>query len=170
MVNNEYNGGAFVEYTYTNSEKLTIVTGLRLDYNNLYNVQFSPRLHIRYAPKEHTTIRLSAGRGFRTARVLGENISLMASSRTFNIQEMPGIESAWNSGISFVQKFVLNNRHGYFATDFYHTRFQNQVVSDVNEGDNQVNIYNLKGISYANSFLVEASYEISKRIRSKISL
>jgi outer membrane receptor for ferrienterochelin and colicins len=169
MVNNEYNGGAFVEYTYTNSEKLTIVTGLRLDYNNLYNVQFSPRLHIRYAPKEHTTIRLSAGRGFRTARVLGENISLMASSRTFNIQEMPGIESAWNSGISFVQKFVLNNRHGYFATDFYHTRFQNQVVSDVNEGDNQVNIYNLKGISYANSFLVEASYEIIKGLDVKLA-
>jgi hypothetical protein len=64
---------------------------------------------------------------------------------------------------------VLKQRHGYFATDFYHTRFQNQVIADINEGDNQINIYNLKGVSYANSFLVEASYEVLKGLELKIA-
>lgn len=169
LTDQEWNTGVFVEYTYAHAEKLKIVGGLRLDYHNEHALQFSPRVHIKWAPKERSTLRLSAGRGFRTARVLGENISLMASSREFVLEEVPGLEAAWNSGISFVQKFNIKNRQGYLALDFYHTNFQDQIIADVNEGNNTVTIYNLKGKSYANSFLAELNYELFQGFDLKLA-
>ena len=59
----------------------------------MHSIQFTPRVHLRWSPIDKTSLRLSAGRGFRSARVLGENISLMASSRMFNIAEDPGEEN-----------------------------------------------------------------------------
>ena len=155
-LNDKYwNTGVFLEYCYSHLDKLNVVGGARIDYHNTFKFQFSPRIHIKWAPADKTTLRVSAGRGFRDARVLGENISLMASSRDFIIEEQPGIEAAWNTGISLVQKFNTKDRQGHIALDFYHTNFQQQVITDVNEMDNTMRVYNLNGKSYANSFLAE---------------
>ncbi|MEZ5009100.1 MAG: TonB-dependent receptor [Chitinophagales bacterium] len=161
--------GAFLEYTYSYLTKLKIVGGLRLDYHNEHDLQFSPRVHIKWSPVDKSTIRLSAGRGFRNARVLGENVSLMASSREFVIEETIGVEAAWNTGISFVQKFNVGEKQGHMALDFYHTNFQKQVIIDGNGMNNLLSIYNLKGKSYANSFLAEVSYDLFKGFNLKLA-
>ena len=161
--------GAFLEYTYTYLTKLKIVGGLRLDYHSEYDLQFSPRVHIKWSPADKSTIRLSAGRGFRNARVLGENVSLMASSREFVVEETIGVEAAWNTGISFVQKFNIGEKQGHLALDFYHTNFQKQVIIDGNGMNNLLSIYNLKGKSYANSFLAEVSYDLFEGFSLKMA-
>ena len=57
------------------------MTGGRVDFHNLFGTFFTPRAHLRYKMGEHVTLRSSAGKGYRTANVLSENIYLLANSR-----------------------------------------------------------------------------------------
>src|SRR5690606_35754208 len=83
--------GAFVEYTFTYFANFSAVAGLRADYHNYYGFFVTPRLHMRYEIKEGSVLRASGGRGQRTANVIAENISLLASSRNWNIHNNPQI-------------------------------------------------------------------------------
>lgn len=151
--------GLSAEYTYKFLEKVTLVAGLRTDFPNRFKVQVNPRLHFKYSPSEITQIRLAGGRGFRIPNVFAENIYMFASSRDIHIVEEMGFESAWNSGVSVMQDIRLGARSSKLTVDFYHTRFTNQVIVDIENGMNMVHIYNLDGKSYSNSLLVEWSVE-----------
>lgn len=167
--------GAFFEYTYTHTDKFSMVAGLRADHNNLFGFSMTPRLHIRYEPVKGTTIRLSAGRGQRTANIFAENNSVLASSRQVNIiNAIPGKaygldpEVAWNKGISIDQKFKLFHRDGLLSLDFFRNDFTKQVVVDL-EDAGQVKFYNLQGRSYSNSFQTELNVEPFERLELRLA-
>lgn len=156
--------GVFGEYAYNYLDKLNIVAGLRADYHNLFGAFLTPRLHVRYAPKENSVFRVSAGRAQRTANLFAENTAYLASNRSFifdgynqNKYDFKP-EIAWNMGINFSQKFILNYRDGSFGVDYYYTDFQNQIVVDI-ENAHSVHLYNLNGRSFAHSFQAQLDYE-----------
>ncbi|RSK33854.1 TonB-dependent receptor [Hymenobacter metallilatus] len=161
--------GAFAEYTYQNARNLTVVTGLRLDYHNLYGLFLTPRLNVKYDPAKNTVLRLAAGRGQRTANPLAENAGMLVSSREFVIS--PGLrpETAWNLGGSFTQYFTAFGRPGTFITDYYHTEFGNQVVSDPYTATTQLLIGNLEpgGRSFSRSLQTEVQVEPVKGLQAK---
>jgi outer membrane receptor for ferrienterochelin and colicins len=168
--------GAFFEYTYSHLEKFNLVAGIRADYHNLFGAFITPRLHIRYAPTEKTIIRLSGGRGQRTANIISENTGLLASSREIIIQggenDKPyGLnpEVAWNYGINFTQHFTLDYREGLISLDFYRTDFENQIVVDLDQSPQQAVFYNLDGESYSNSFQAQVDYEVVKRLDVRLA-
>lgn len=172
---NEVVPGAFAEYTYTPNEKLDVVAGLRADHNNLYGWFATPRLNVRYAPFTHTTIRLSAGRGQRTADIFAENMGILVSARQINILNAQagkayGLdpEVAWNKGISVDQKLHLFGRDASIGIDFYRNDFTNQVVVDV-ENAREVKFYNLNGKSYSNSFQTEVSFMPAKKLEARLA-
>jgi hypothetical protein len=168
--------GTFFEYTYTFLEKFNLVAGLRADYHNIYGVFATPRLHIRYAPVENTIIRLSAGRGQRTANIFSENVGILASSRELviegdNSNKPYGLDAevAWNYGVNITQHFTLDYREGLVSLDFYHTNFENQIVLDLDRNPHQAVFYNLDGQSYSNSFQVQLDYELIKRFDVRLA-
>jgi outer membrane receptor for ferrienterochelin and colicins len=153
--------GAFFEYTYTMNDKFNVVAGIRADHNSLFGWFATPRLNVRYEPVRGTTIRLSGGRGQRTANVFAENMGSLVSSRAVSITgaamgKAYGLdpEVAWNKGISVDQKLKLFSREAMISVDFFRNDFQNQVVVDV-EDPRQLKFYNLDGRSYSNSFQLE---------------
>jgi outer membrane receptor for ferrienterochelin and colicin len=169
LENNSYNRteavpGAFVEYTYSPSEKLDVVAGMRADHNSLYGWFATPRFNLRYAPFSKTTVRLSAGRGQRTANIFAENLGLLVSARQWNIMAADvnskayGLlpEVAWNKGISVDQKFLVFGRQATAGVDFFRNDFTQQVVLDV-EDPATVKVYNLDGKSYSNSLQAEVN-------------
>ncbi|HET9057582.1 MAG TPA: TonB-dependent receptor [Chitinophagaceae bacterium] len=167
--------GAFFEYTYTHTDKLTLVAGIRTDYNNLYGWYATPRLHVRYEPAKGTTLRISAGRGQRTANIFAENTSVFISSRQVSIigslnGKAYGLdqEIAWNKGISFDQKFKLFTRDGLFSLDFFRNDFTNQVVVDL-ENPREIKFYNLSGKSYSNSLQAELTTEPIKKLELRLA-
>ncbi len=151
--------GISAEYTYKHLDKITLVAGLRADFPNHFNAQINPRIHFRYEPVHGTQIRLAGGRGFRIPNIYAENIYMFASSRAIHVTEKPGFESAWNSGISLIQEIHIGPKLSNIAIDFFHTRFTNQVIVDIENGNNKADIYNLDGKSYSNSFMIEWSIE-----------
>ncbi len=168
--------GVFGEYTYTYLPDFTLVLGNRIDYNNLYGVFYTPRLHIRYALNKQAVLRLSAGRGQRTANIIAENTGILVSARRFVFspdynQNAYGLqpEVAWNYGLSFTKDFKLNYRKGTWSVDFYYTHFINQIVVDRDYSAQQVLFYNLNGSSYSNSLQFQLDYEPVKRFDVRLA-
>jgi len=155
----ETTAGAFAEYTFAPSEQLDAVLGLRQDHNNLYGWFTTPRIVIRYAPTPTTTVRLSSGRGQRTANIFAENLGIFASSRQINIAQLANTgrsayglkpEVSWNTGLAFDQDFRIFGRESGFSLELFRNSFSNQVVVDL-EDPTAASFYNLEGRSFANS-------------------
>jgi outer membrane receptor for ferrienterochelin and colicins len=172
--------GTFFEYTYDNTDDFSIILGGRVDYHNRLGIFVTPRLHARYNPWKDGVIRFSAGRGKRLANIFAENQQLFGSSRSFNIQNsspsgrLGGVyglnpEIAWNYGFGLLQKFKIFDKNADFSVDFYRTDFQNQVVVDLFQSAQQVDFYNLKGKSFANSLQLEFNLEIIKHLNLRTS-
>ena len=168
--------GAFVEYTYTYPEKLTLVLGGRFDYHNLFGAQLTPRVHLKYNPSQHLSLRASAGRGFRTANPFAENFGYLVSSRTvfFSGQTTNSslqFESSWNYGLSLTNDFDLLGKKASLVLDYHRTDFQNQLIVDI-EHPGELYFYNLassgaKARSYANSFQAELNVQPARRFEVK---
>jgi len=160
---NEAVTGAFVEYTYAPNESFDAVLGLRQDYNSIYGWFTTPRAVIRYAPTSTTTLRLSSGRGQRTANIFAENLGMLASSRQINYATLTGSKDAayglkpevsWNTGFTIDQDFRLFGRESGISLELFHNNFSNQVVVDW-EDPSTVSFYNLDGKSFSNSLQAE---------------
>jgi outer membrane receptor for ferrienterochelin and colicin len=156
--------GLFAEYTFTVPEKLTLLAGARVDFHSQFGAFFTPRLHVKYHPDQHTTLRLSAGKGSRTAHVFPENMAILVSSRQVVIRENLDQEIAWNFGISVNRHFELGKRELSVSADYYRTDFTNQVIMDMDSDRQHIYFYNLNGKSYSNSFQVEITSNPADRL------
>lgn len=149
--------GLFFEYTLTGT-KYTLVAGARTDFHNLAGTQFTPRLNFKYDFTPKTILRLSAGKGFRTANVFAESQGYFASNRAIEIQDNGGKiyglkpEIAWNYGASLQQDFKIFGRKSTLIADFFRTDFKDQVLLDLDQSPQKMVFYNLDGRSFANSF------------------
>jgi outer membrane receptor for ferrienterochelin and colicins len=153
--------GAFFEYTYTYLDKLTFIAGIRADHHNKSGLFITPRANLRYQITESAVVRLSGGLGYRSANIISENISLLASQRELVLKETLNQEKAVNYGISFMKEFRLFKRPAEFDLDLYRTDFINQVIIDTDTDPTKVYFYNLEdgGKSYANSFQAQLTTE-----------
>lgn len=160
--------GAFLEYTFNHLDKFVLVAGSRVDFHNLYGAQFTPRLHLKYSITNNTTLRASAGKGFRVTNPLAEYYGNLVSSRKVVFLEKLRPEVSWNYGVSLTQEYKLGDMQGTFVTDFYRTDFDNQLVADF-ENPRYLRFYNLNGKAYANSFQAEVNLTPIKRFDLKLA-
>ena len=160
FIRNDQTLGAFGEFSYKSGERFSSILGLRADYSKMWGMWYSPRLHIRFNPIETMVIRASAGKAYRQANVLAENISYFFSSRTLEMGAYEDLDAeiAWNYGFNFTYNFSLLNKETTFNFDLYQTDFQNQVVVDVEQTE-KIKIYNLDGESYSTSLQIDATIE-----------
>ncbi|MCL1850820.1 MAG: TonB-dependent receptor [Bacteroidetes bacterium] len=155
--------GVFAEYAYSIEAKFIIMPGMRLDYNfNCKQLFWTPRLHLKWQLTPETSIRVSAGKGYRTSNPIIENLSLLVSNRQFVFKDQFVPEQAWNTGISLVQSFNMPGGKSSFSVDYYYTHFLNQTIIDLDNNPHEVLIYNLNGdyngkgnLSYSHSAQAE---------------
>lgn len=160
--------GVFSEYAFKIGENFNLVAGIRADYyNNTEEINYLPRLNMKYNPTENTAIRFSAGRAFRIANVFVENASFLASTRKITLENL-NPEIAWNYGTNITYCFRFLGREGIINADAYRTIFENQVVVDI-EIPSELSFYNLNGESIANSMQIDLGYELFKRFDVKIA-
>jgi len=160
--------GIFSEYAFKWKESLNLVAGIRSDYyNNTEEINYLPRLNIKYNPTEQTAIRLSAGKAIRISNVFVENASFLATNRQIFVGELTP-ELAWNYGINVIHCFKLFGREGTINADYYKTEFENQVIVDV-ESQGELSFYNLDGESFASSMQFDVIYELFDRFDIKMA-
>jgi len=150
--------GAYLEYNWTPVGNLTLIGGIRADYHNTYGLFFTPRFHLRYKILPTTSLRASAGKGYRTANLFAENFSIMASQRVIHIQKDLKQEEVWNFGVNLTQDFKLFGHEAQIDLEAYRTNFISQVISDLDSIPSDVFFYNLDGQSYANSYMAQITF------------
>ena len=167
----EITGGLFGEYTFAYKEKLTLVAGLRADYHSLYRWLLTPRVTLKYHFSDRLILRTSAGRGFRTANVIADNIGMLATGRKIQIADDLQREEAWTFGGSLSWYFPWGyDDNASISVDFFRTDFTRQVLVDAERylyeppQDYSVYwVYNLRGKSYANTFQVDFNMQPVER-------
>ena len=161
---NDFVPGVFSEYTYKPGLKLTLMAGLRADFHNTFGTFVTPRVHLRYGPNELLTFRVSAGKGYRSPRILAENSFLLANSRSLNFTENKILEEAWNYGASVNLKIPWTERPMNLNAEYFRTDFINQLVVDRESSASQILLTALDGQSFANSYQLELQYELLPRL------
>ncbi len=154
--------GAYAQYTYTLGTKLTAMAGVRFDHSSLYGNFFTPRFHVKYSPIDAISIRLSAGKGYRTVFGLAEYNYLLASGRSLQIGEDLNQEEAWNYGVSTAFYIPMFGKTLKLNAEYYYTDFKNQAVVDYDASSDAILIDNLYGKSYSHTFQIDASYPLLK--------
>lgn len=156
--------GIFFEYQNTGS-RYTLVAGVRADFHNLAGTHLLPRLNFKYDLTPKTILRISAGKGIKTANIFAENQQFLTSNRSIHILNNNGKiyglkpEIAWNYGASIQQEFKIFERKSTFLLDFFRTDFINQVITDLDQSTHQILFYNLDGKSFANSLQAEWDFQ-----------
>ena len=152
--------GVYAQYTYTLDTRLTLMAGLRADHSSRYGTFVTPRFHLKFTPNDVVTLRLSAGKGYRTPHALAENHYLLASGRQLVVDELRQ-ERAWNYGISSALNIPLFSKTLKLNAEYYHTRFSQQTVVDYDSDPTLILITNLGGRSYSNTLQVDATYPVA---------
>lgn len=147
----EWSSGFFGEVV-RKTEKMTLLLGLRADYNNLYGWSLIPRIHGKIALSEKRSFHFQSGQGIRSPWVFAENLPLLISSRRLTIEKgntngAYGLnrENAINSGISYVHPFIMFGYPATFSADVFYTYFISQVVADRDASPTEIAIKSHSG-------------------------
>ncbi len=162
--------GTFFQYTYAFPEKLTVMAGVRADYNSRFGFLATPRLHVKYHLNRHTTLRGSVGMGYRSPYIIPENISVLASARQLVFLDSPEMERALNYGISFVRYVDILGREMSISAEYFKTSFSSQMLLDMESDTSRIFVYSLNGKSYAHNAQVEVSYPIFQHLEIRAAL
>jgi outer membrane receptor for ferrienterochelin and colicin len=160
----EHVPGAFFEYSWVVPDKFTLLAAMRADYNSIYGLFLTPRVHLKWDITKKLVMRASAGRGSRTANAVAENLSLLTTSRHFVFTDKLKMEHAWNYGINLTQYVDILGKELSISAEFYRTDFTNQVIVDKEQNIDEIRVYNLEGKSFANTYQVEAKYELIRQM------
>ena len=155
--------GVYAQYTLNLSHKFTAMAGIRADHSNIHGTFVTPRFHVKYMPNDLLSLRLSAGKGYRTVHPYAEFNYLMASGRELVVDDL-NQEEAWNYGISGALNIPIGEKLLKINAEYYYTNFEEQAVMDMDtyteNGMPQVHITNLDGKSYSHTFQIDATYPI----------
>ena len=161
--------GLFAEYTYQIEDKFSLVVGLRGDYSMIegdyYNdvkgkLLVTPRSHIRWSITPRTTLRASAGMGYRRQNLVTDNIWMMTTSRHIKFAGLDDdMEAAATFGGSLSQTFRLaQDDMATISFDYFRTQFFNTMVFDQETADNSILIYNSNGKSFTDNYQIDFNW------------
>ncbi|MCS6819246.1 MAG: TonB-dependent receptor, partial [Chitinophagales bacterium] len=160
--------GAFAEVSWNYEDKFQVSAGARSDYHNLFGPFFAPRFNLKWNILYDLALRLSAGKAYHVPTIFAEHYGYLASSRRIAIPEKLKPEIAWSFGGSLSYTYYLDFREGNISVDFYHTRFLQLLVADL-EQVRELNFYFTRDKSFSNSLQIEAAYEIIPRLDVKVA-
>lgn len=171
--------GVFLSTVYEGIEGLDLSLGIRADYNELNNVFYTPRFHMKWSVLEDLDFRVSAGKGFRYANVLSENIYLfifntndLALSPIINFQQQ-NMEETWNYGISGNYFFEIFGINPNISAEYYKTDFVNRVVVDQyrysTDTEFTPRVYETDARSFSESYGIDLNIPFSDNVELSLS-
>lgn len=151
-------GGFYAQYTFTHTDRLTVMAGVRGDYSSLFKWFVTPRFNIKYTPVEFLNFRVSAGKGYRTVHPWAEYNNLLASGRTMVVEQLQQ-EKAWNYGISSDYTMHFGSHRLVLNVEYFYTDFESQAVVDYDSYPGYLTIRPLDGKSYSHTFQSDLTWE-----------
>lgn len=166
---NEEEVGAYAEYTYAVRDRFSVVAGLRGDYNAFYDRFFlTPRGHVKWNITPSTTLRASAGLGYRSTNVLTDNIGMLATGRAIVVPELGDLdrlEQALTVGGSLTQTFgLVEPGDATLSFDYFRTQFFHAVVVDQEYDPETIRVYGSSCPSWTDTYQIDFSWSPVERL------
>jgi iron complex outermembrane receptor protein len=122
--------GAFVQNTWQSSEKFTLETGLRGDYQNEYGFFALPRISALYEANENITVRLGGGLGYKTPTVFTEDAERIQFRNVLPIDLLNTVaEKSMGGNIDINYKTPLSEKLFLtINTLFFYTQVESPIV------------------------------------------
>lgn len=140
------------------SKTFTSLIGIRYEHSNLQGGVIAPRLALKWQPKEHHTLRLSAGNGFRIVNLFTEDHAALSGFREIVIKNDLKPEKSWNMNLNYSGDAHLNKGVIGWDVSAFYTWFTNKIIPDYDTDPDKIIYDNLDG------------YAISKGISGSLNL
>ncbi len=157
--------GAYMEYTYSIKDKLSVVAGLRYDYNFYFRKNMiTPRAHVKWNITPTTVFRASAGLGYRPTDVITDNIGILATGHQIygvplHYRDLNRMETALTAGGSLTQTIsTINHNDMTISFDYFRTQLFHSVIVDQEYIYGATFIYDTNKKSFTNSYQVDLTW------------
>lgn len=168
--NTQHSFGIYAENNLKfNGGKGDWILGGRMDFHNQFGANFTPRTLLRYSPVKNMSIRGSVGYGWRVMNLFPENSGILASNRDIIIANDLKPERAINTGVSFAQTFYTDPVNITFSTDYYYTRFLNQIFPDYDVEPLEIHVQNFEDKSVSHSYQADLNFDIMGLVEIRTS-
>ena len=160
----EVTPGIFAEYTYSYTELLTLLAGVRGDWSSTYGFFFTPRVNVRWSPFDWWTMRASTGLGYRSPNLIADNAGLLVSNRRTLFVKDAAQEKALNAGATMTFHIPAGQHELQISAEYYYTRFLDGMLADLDADPAKVIFMPMKSGKnlqyYAHVAQLEASMEV----------
>lgn len=124
-----------------------ILGGLRVDHHSEHGLITSPRLSVKLQPAYNTSVRLSAGTGFRVVNVFTEDHAALTGAREVVFAEDLLPERSRSATAGLEQIFSFGTNPLTLGIDAFYTHFSNKIIPDYDQDPSQIVYKNLNGYS-----------------------
>jgi outer membrane receptor for ferrienterochelin and colicins len=157
--------GLFVQDEWKMSEAVTVLGGVRYEYNNLHGNIVAPRISIKYKAAENHTLRFTAGNGFRVVNLFTEDHAALTGARTVVIKNELRPERSWNANLNWSSHYHVGKGLLSMDVNGFYTYFTNRIIADYFADANLIIYDNLKGFAISRGVSATLDYNNSKRLR-----
>lgn len=156
-----YLPGIFAQDEITINESLTAMPGLRFDFNSAHGGILSPRLSLKFAPREKNVWRLNIGNGYRVVNLFTEEHAALTGSREVVVAENLKPERSWNGSLNFQRFFTTGS--GYLNLDgsLFYTYFSNRILGDFLTDPEQIIYRNLRGFAVSRGVTTNLDWQVN---------
>jgi outer membrane receptor for ferrienterochelin and colicins len=164
--------GAFAQHEYRASDKTTLLSGLRYDYNSQHGSILSPRFNMRWSPDADNTFRLSLGNGYRVVNLFTEDHAALTGAREVVIRNELKPEQSYNASLNYQRYVPLGSGFLNLEGSAFYTYFTNKIVADFLTDNNLIIYDNLSGhaISKGIALNTEVAFTFPLRLHAGATL
>ncbi len=160
--------GLFVQDEWRPTSKLSLLGGARVDRHQKHGLIFSPRVNLRYKPTTFSTLRATAGTGFRTVNIFTEEHAALTGARTVVLEGTLAPERSVNVNANYNQIFNIGESAATFDVDGFYSHFYNKIFPDYNTDPNKIIYRNLDGYSTIKGFSWKYSQSFKFPFRAEL--
>ena len=125
--------GIFIQDEWTVNDRLTLLSGMRVDHYNKHGFIPSPRLSGKLKTGKWTNWRVNLGTGFKVVNLFAEDHAFVTGQREVVIQEKLRPEQSYSVSTSVNRIVNIGSSAGSFDLSAFYTHFTNKILPDYSE-------------------------------------
>lgn len=152
--------GLFAQHEFVPGERVRLLSGLRLDYQQDHGMIAAPRMSFKFSPGERTTMRLNGGTGFRIVNLFTEDHAAYTGARATVLLEDLAPERSYNGTASLQHIIPFGANPLTVDVEGFYTYFTNKIEPSY-DTPGRIVYENLDGSATTRGFSVTLSQSLT---------
>lgn len=160
--------GFFLQDEIQIKTKYKLLIGSRLDYSNIHNLVYTPRLGLKVDLKNGHVLRLNSGTGYRNVNVFTEDHAALSGARIVVLEKNLKPEQSYNVNVNYYKNFYFKKGQK-LQIDFslFYTHFTNRILPDYTQLDKIV-YANISGKHINKGTALNIIYQMNDNLKINI--